>query len=63
MAKKKLKKNYKITQEQARQLKKAPVRQLKKEQGAFDGRFATKADKDKSKYNRKTKHKKDGEDI
>lgn len=63
MAKKKLKKNFKITKEEIRQLKKAPVRKLKKEAGALDGRFNTRAEEDKTKYKRKPKHKDNGEDL
>jgi hypothetical protein len=47
-----------IDQETLRKIKRGHARQMKKEQGAFDGRFKTRADKDKSKYSRKRKHKK-----
>ena len=59
MAKKKLKKNYRITQDQARKIKQSVTHKLKKEQGAMDGRFTTKVVSDKSNYTRKKKHKND----
>ena len=40
-----------------RDLAKKELREAKKEQGYFDGRFAERADVDKAKYNRKNKHK------
>ena len=52
-------KNKKITKEQLRKLELSSVRKDKKEAGAFDGRFAQRSEKDKTKYNRKKKHKSD----
>lgn len=40
---------------------KSVKRQQMKDAGALDGRFNTKVEKDKSKYSRKKKHKKQGD--
>ena len=42
-----------IDQETLRKIKRGHVRQQKKEQGAFDGRYQTKAVQSKKKYNKK----------
>ena len=42
-----------IDQETLRKIKRGHVRQQKKEQGAFDGRFKTKAVESKKKYSKK----------
>lgn len=50
-------KNLKITKEQLHKLELGRIREEQKMQGFFDGRFAPKTQKDKSKYTRKNKHK------
>ena len=56
-------KKYKITKEKLHKLRVGSVRKDKKEAGAYDGRFAEKKEKDKTKYTRKNKHKNDEEDV
>ena len=52
------KKDKHITKEDLTQIEKSAVRKEQKEQGAFDGRFATKSIPSKKAYSRKKKHKK-----
>lgn len=52
----KKKRNIELTEEEQRQLREARERERAKEQGRFDGRFATRAHEPK-KYSRKVKHK------
>lgn len=51
-----------ISKEKLHKLKLASEREERKAQGYFDGRFAPKVEKDKSKYNRNIKHKGRGYD-
>lgn len=51
-------KNKNITKEDLAQIEKSAVRAEQKEQGVFDGRFATKSIPSKKAYSRKKKHKK-----
>ena len=53
------KKKNTISIEEQMQFKRGNARRMKQEQGAMDGRFVTKVVKDKTKYNRKPKHKAD----
>ncbi|MFN5911089.1 MAG: hypothetical protein ACK45H_07135 [Bacteroidota bacterium] len=43
-------------------LRTAAVRTSQKEQGMFDGRFATRSEESKKAYNRKTKHRRRDEE-
>lgn len=49
-----------ITKKDLLQIEQAAVRQARKEQGALDGRFREKVEKNKKAYTRKVKHKKKG---
>ena len=49
-----------ITKKDLLQIEQAAVRQARKEQGALDGRFREKVEKNKKTYTRKVKHKKKG---
>ena len=46
-----------ITKTQLIKIESGRVREDKKKQGFFDGRFVTRAEEDKKKYSRKQKHK------
>ena len=47
-----------ITKKELLQIEQAAVREERKEQGALDGRFREKVEKNKKSYTRKEKHKK-----
>ena len=55
--KKKKKAKDKIDKEDLHRIAISKNREDQKEQGMFDGRFKTKSEKDKTKYDRKDKHK------
>jgi Fic family protein len=46
-----------ISKEDLMKIERSAVREEKKEQGFFDGRFRTRSVNDRSKYDRKVKHK------
>jgi hypothetical protein len=56
-------KPIKITREQLIKLKATAVRQARKEQGMFDGRFRTRTEDTAKNYSRKLKHKNNFKDT